>query len=296
MSDRFIEPRTTVTPHIDTATNLSQEAFGSPQGSANVYHFGMSKYLNMSNDELQQNLEITTGQAAPLMTKTAPPVKTAAQDTAIHHHVETQTKPAAHTNPTGHLVQAVFGNPQEFLKVLQNDADRIAKPNSSSITKEDLVDYSKTGPDARGRAAAKIAADHYPAFLDLARYPTVSNMPRLRPNVIYKSDLQADLALSDGQTHDLITNEEIKGVIPIVVGICIGAGSSVLGEALAPIPPLAVQAVRLGVSIGTGMIIRSGLREGEEAGEIHKYATTDQKTLASWAETNGSAAGVAHKK
>jgi hypothetical protein len=203
-------------------------------------------------------------------------------------HMEKITNVSPPADVATHLSSNAFSNPQEFLKVLQRDADKINP--TGSISRSDLITYSQVGSDAQGRIAAEIAAKHFDDFSAMSNYPNGASPERNESNqiTVSKDDLKTDLELSQGQTHRIIAKAELEDAAETALGVGfilsvggLGAVSSVSD------PPFFIPFTIAAVTAGIGLTAPPAHRLMQDSALIKEYATADQHKLGSWPEING---------
>ena len=194
-------------------------------------------------------------------------------DTTSIHSIRDKSQAADH-NSTTVLSQTAFSNPQDFLKVIKKDFDRIAKAGSKQITKNDLELYSEHGADIEGRSAAAIAVKHYDQLQQMAWGDQTQT-------AIAKIDLDEDINLMTGNVEGEISRERNIDYKVIASGAVVERYLISGTVASLECPPLAIGlgVLAAGVLGFEAFVVTDAVKESKR---LHTSAVEDQKMLKGW--------------
>jgi hypothetical protein len=186
-------------------------------------------------------------------------------------------------DPAGDLSRQVFANPQDFLNTLNKDLHAYeGATGSGSMSQQNLIDFSKdTIYDSHMRAAAGVAADHYPELVDMTKVP-------MRDSGLNTDAAQRLLNYSKGTSGWDIAESEVFAGLGVLGGASLVAASEVAAAISGEITPPALAFHGLAAA-SAGMGAYSAYTMVEAPGIIQNEAANDPKILAGWKEINGHA-------
>ncbi len=179
------------------------------------------------------------------------------------------------TNATANLSAHVFSNPTDFLQILKSDFNDIGH-SFPELSKGDLVDYSIHGADPKGRAAAKIAADH---FGELQAIPDRATNSRLViERGISEKDLDIDISVIQGNTKDIVKTARKPDEFAVVGALFIGT----VGALLLDSPTSSLASTVVPVGLGAAGALYCARDWFSQTARVKAETTQDQQTLNSW--------------
>ncbi len=188
--------------------------------------------------------------------------------------IDNPAKPSSEAHTSSYLSQTAFANPNEFLQVLKSDFDRIAKSGSAGITQTDLVLYSQHGDDARGRAAAAIAAKHFDELQQIS-------FMKGKPHNLSKDQLDSDIDYINNNIGAVVSQRHSEGAKVMVEG---AVGVKLCADvALGTVecPPVAIAfGVLAAVCLGANGYVAKKMFDVKK--EEQKHASDDQRMVRSW--------------
>jgi hypothetical protein len=170
--------------------------------------------------------------------------------------------------------QTVFSNPKEFLQVLKDDFNSIAKSGASEFTKDDLQLYSEHGTDEKGRAAAAIAVKHYDQLQRIASGSASANP-------IKKDDLDEDIKYVTGDIDSIVSRNRSKDTKLALTATAIGQYCARTALKTEKIPALSIG---LGV-VSLGAIVLDGFLATDivkQKARTQKVAEENKNMVKSW--------------
>jgi len=197
---------------------------------------------------------------------------------------------AVHLQPIAashNLSQEVFANPVDFLTTLKSTLPKANPDDPDNVSYRDLVAYAAGNVDPRGRAAAAIAAQHWPELRDLDNAVT-PNLPKSGFG-LSSDELNRDIDFAKGNVQSEVLNEQLgDGGTAAVFGA--GAvGFTAAGFYTLPALFLSVPAFAAAGGLATGAVVLA--KEAYDApGEFQAKVSQDQHLLASWQGINGDSA------
>jgi hypothetical protein len=183
----------------------------------------------------------------------------------------------AETDASKTLSAHVFSNPAEFLQVLQTDLKNSPQQDHGLIYLSDLIAYSDHGTDPKGRAAAKIAAEHYSELQPMAaRASQVQAAPG-----ISDGELKVDIQLMEGNYGPTLHSIQEGNAFTLLDDIMVTGAAAFGAVALLDIPPVA--AVSGGVAVaGVGGAISLGKSIYQAPAVMKTEMKQDQKMIGGW--------------
>jgi len=190
--------------------------------------------------------------------------------------------------------QQGFAHPLDFLRILHDDYEKFASPQTGLITKDGVAAASaNTGLNARDRLAAEIAYNHFDPMVDLAKMPDVNggnandNQFHGKPvsATISKDNLELDMDLYNGNIDGKITWQQVKGSFGSAFLATMDAALGGLTAASIEFPPLAA-GFAFGTALATSALGIELYNTVKAPQRIRDLAEKDQKLLRSWSEIN----------
>ncbi|MBX9570621.1 MAG: hypothetical protein K2X77_17140 [Candidatus Obscuribacterales bacterium] len=195
------------------------------------------------------------------------------------------------SNTGNKLSEAVFDDPETFLKVLRDNFYKIPHATSGLITKNDLVAYAGSNNDEIAKAA-KVAADHWSDIRDLAKIPLILGHYQnccfngnFRADGITQKDLAIGLNLYQDKTNYYIAKNIAKGVGSTALYAALTAAAVGMTISLLEFPSAWVVG-------GSSIAMTGGLTGYSAYSTVKSYrwikdlAAKNQQTLDSWPEIN----------
>lgn len=188
--------------------------------------------------------------------------------------------PVKSEDPAGDLSRYTFSNPQDFLKTLAADTDKMSGFFSREISKNELLNFAADQKEEpKGRAAAMIAAKHYDELGKMANIDGYTNS-------LNSDTAKVVLDLDTGKVGMLKAGE--------VATDALVAGAGAFGTAAGAVATaLTLQEGPLAGIVGGATLATAGLTAEmtmaafKAPGRIDALAKADKGALSSWAELNG---------
>ena len=209
--------------------------------------------------------------------------------TLFKQELEVAQTPTSKTNTA--LSEAVFDDPESFLKVLKENFHKIPSSRENILTKNDLLVYAQNNYDDTAKAA-QVVLKHWEDFREISRIPSLMpgpfftkyGAPVLVEGISAKNAKEA-LYLYEDRTNYYVAKNLAKGVVATVgwsAATALSAGITAVGL---KIPPVALMA-------GSSTLLSGGMAGGAiygtytYHGRIREVAEKNQRYLSSWPEIN----------
>ncbi len=189
----------------------------------------------------------------------------------------------------GHnLSHEVFADPVEFLSTLKSTLAKANPDDPDNVTYRDLIAYASGNGDPRGRAAAAIAAQHWPELrnLDNAVTPHMSS----KGVGLSADELDQDIDFARGNVQKELLNEQLgDGGQAAVLGVA-AVGFTAGGFSTLPAPFLSIPSFITAAGFAAGFAVEAN-ETFQAPGRFKAKVSQDQHLLAGWHEVNGDAGG-----
>ncbi|HEY9757406.1 MAG TPA: hypothetical protein V6C97_19715 [Oculatellaceae cyanobacterium] len=184
-------------------------------------------------------------------------------------------------NTPAQLSAEAFSDPAKFLEVIKKDFNKISL-NHHDIGKHDLELYSRAGDDAEGRAAAKIAAEHFNELEKIDGRANAGGDTRYLKDsgVLTASALDSDISLIKGDASSQLANVKFGDACAMAYGgffVGVGAIASLFAWETPAIGATAATAVFGGVIMADAW---DNARQAPQ--RMQEEIKSDQSMIRSW--------------
>jgi len=198
----------------------------------------------------------------------------------LPNHAIDAHKPDINAPEASNLSQAVFANPKDYLSTLQSVLPKANPRDPDNVTKDELIAYSKNGDNARDKAAAAIAANH---FDQLRQLPTTFKDDYNIDGTtgLNRKEVGIDLDMATGNLQSQVNEYRQTELGKAAPWAAVSAISTGLAFVTAPVPPVAI-----GMGAEAGATAMPALHDVGKAffaqQRAEEQSSTDRHILVPW--------------